>query len=133
MEKSEKLNRNNVREVAAESFSTSTSNNDLERVLVEKDNELELNRENSSFNIAAALNTFSHTPRIDKKENILEYWDKHECRELKDLANIVHAVPSTQVSVERLFSGLKFILNDYRSRLNHDILDDIMIVRTNFN
>jgi len=31
--------------------------------------------------------------------------------ELYILAKIVFAVPSTQVSVERLFSGLKFILS----------------------
>lgn len=37
----------------------------------------------------------------------------------------------TQVSVERLFSAMKFILSDLRTNLNHDILDDILIVRTN--
>lgn len=51
--------------------------------------------------------------------------------ELYILAKIVFAVPSTQVSVERLFSGLKFILSPYRSNITSTNLESQLIVRTN--
>ncbi|XP_008178236.1 uncharacterized protein LOC103307747 [Acyrthosiphon pisum] len=51
--------------------------------------------------------------------------------ELYILAKIVFAVPSTQVSVERLFSGLKFILSPYRSNITSKNLENQLIVRTN--
>lgn len=51
--------------------------------------------------------------------------------ELYTLSKIVFAVPSTQVSVERLFSGLKFILTPYRSNITSKNLEDQLIVRTN--
>ena len=36
-----------------------------------------------------------------------------------------------QVSVERLFSGLKFILDDLRARLSGKSVEDIMFLRVN--
>lgn len=36
-----------------------------------------------------------------------------------------------QVTVERLFSSVKFILNDQRNRMTSDLLQDIMVVRAN--
>lgn len=72
----------------------------------------------------------------DKKPlqtNVLQYWyDKQfENPLLNKLANIVFAVPASQVSVERAFSILKFILSDYRTRLNPDLLQEIMLARLN--
>ncbi|KAL4090652.1 hypothetical protein QTP88_025446 [Uroleucon formosanum] len=51
--------------------------------------------------------------------------------ELYILTKIVFAVPSTQVSVEQLFSGLKFILSPYRSNITSTNLESQLIVRTN--
>jgi len=51
--------------------------------------------------------------------------------ELFVLAKIVIAVPSTQVSVERLFLGLKFILSPHRSNITSTNLENQLIVRTN--
>lgn len=39
------------------------------------------------------------------------------------------AVPATQVSVERLFSGLKFILSPLRTNMGPELLDEIMLLR----
>lgn len=36
-----------------------------------------------------------------------------------------------QVSVERSFSGLKFIVSDLRASLDPDVLEAIMIIRCN--
>ena len=43
----------------------------------------------------------------------------------------VIALAVTQVTVERTFSGLNYILNDLRFRMKEDIVDDIMVLRTN--
>lgn len=51
--------------------------------------------------------------------------------ELSELAMTILAVPSTQVSVERLFSGLKFILSPYRTNVSSKHLEDQLLVRTN--
>jgi hypothetical protein len=47
------------------------------------------------------------------------------------VAEIACALPVTQVSVERTFSGLRYVLNDVRMRLKDDIIDAIMVLRTN--
>ncbi|XP_060856315.1 uncharacterized protein LOC132934050 [Metopolophium dirhodum] len=51
--------------------------------------------------------------------------------ELHELAKVVFSVPGTQVSVERLFSGLKFILSPYRTNISSSNLEDQLLVRTN--
>ena len=57
---------------------------------------------------------FFKGPRFAKKENIL-----------------APSVPATQVSVERLFSRLKFILSSQRAQMSESLLKDIMLVRSN--
>lgn len=44
---------------------------------------------------------------------------------------VAMAMPPTQVSVERLFSVLKLIKTDMRSRLKGDLLHAILFLRTN--
>lgn len=51
--------------------------------------------------------------------------------ELYELAQVILAVPPKQVSVERLFSGLKFILSPHRSKMNSDVIDNILLIRLN--
>lgn len=51
--------------------------------------------------------------------------------EIYVLAKLIFAVPSTQVSLECLFSGLKFVLSLYRSNINSTNLDDQLLVHTN--
>ena len=41
------------------------------------------------------------------------------------------ALPVTQVSVERLFSAMKLLLTDLRSRLKGDILEAMLLLRSN--
>ena len=65
-----------------------------------------------------------------KKDNV---FDIIECYPeiVKDTARVVSSLPSTQVSVERLFSQLKLILRDNRSRMEARLTDAILFLRTN--
>ena len=50
---------------------------------------------------------------------------------VQDVAWILTALPTTQVSVERLFSGLRFIKSDLRASMKEDLTDAILFLRTN--
>ena len=50
---------------------------------------------------------------------------------LQTTAKILSAMPVTQVSVERLFSSMKFILSDQRSSTKQDLLEAILLLRAN--
>lgn len=88
----------------------------------------------SRYNIDTLLNNYETTQgRINRKENVLMFWEenKNNFPELYKLSLIVMAVPSTQVSVERLFSGLKFVLSPQRSNIKEKHLEEQLLVRTN--
>lgn len=46
------------------------------------------------------------------------------------LAQVALGVPATQVSVERAFSALKFVLSEQRSRLSASTLDDLLLLKS---
>ena len=46
-------------------------------------------------------------------------------------AKILSAMPVTQVSVERLFSSMKFILSDQRLSMAQELLESILYLRAN--
>lgn len=72
-------------------------------------------------------------PKEDVDINLLNYWheQKYNIPFLKQLAYIIHAVPATQVTVERAFSALRLILNDQRCNLSDEKLRSIMFVKLN--
>lgn len=80
-----------------------------------------------------SLIDFLNQPLLPTHDNILKYWFEKRFTDpqLYYLSNIVLATPPTQVSVERLFSSLKFILNNLRMSLKDSIIDDILVVRNN--
>ncbi|CAI6355747.1 unnamed protein product [Macrosiphum euphorbiae] len=86
-----------------------------------------------AISIMSLLNLFDNQPILQHDENILSYWEnkKIECPELYELSQVVMAVPTTQVSVERSFSSLKFVLGDLRSNLGSELLEKIMLIRAN--
>ncbi|KAL5246026.1 hypothetical protein ACI65C_013434 [Semiaphis heraclei] len=117
-----------------ENHSRTEEDDDLELFLSSQSSYSSLNSETSSPNdISIALHNFNRVDRLHYKTNILSYWEeqKYDKPDLYKLACVVHAVPATQVSVERSFSGLKFILSDLRSSLSSEALDAIMIIRSN--
>lgn len=71
--------------------------------------------------IKTQLIDFYQTKTIEtypKGESILAYWStavRFEYPALYELSQILLSVPATQVSVERSFSALRFVLNDYRT------------------
>lgn len=71
--------------------------------------------------------------RLSRKINILQFWEEKRKSQPKlyKLAMVVLSVPATQVSVERLFSGLTFILSPLRTNVNENILEDQLLVRAN--
>lgn len=80
-----------------------------------------------------SLIDFLNSPLLPTHENILKYWYEKRFTDpqLYSLSTIALATPPTQVSVERLFSSLKFILNNLRMSLKDSIIDDILLVRNN--
>lgn len=77
---------------------------------------------------------YIQTPLLkDRTYPILKYWEERKFvnPELYELAKIVHAIPATQVSVERLFSSLRFILNRLRSCLSSQMVEDLVVIFSN--
>lgn len=88
-------------------------------------------------NIKRILEVFADTALADgfcdPDIDILQYWENKKLShpQLYQLATIVHAAPATQVTVERLFSGMRYILSTLRANLKPRILDDILVIRSN--
>ena len=51
--------------------------------------------------------------------------------DLAKIARIALQLPVTQVSVENLFSSLKYVLNDLRMRSGDDVVDATLVLRAN--
>lgn len=76
-----------------------------------------------------------HPERSDHNMNVLTYW-KLKSKDypiLAEIAQTIHTVPATQVTVERAFSSLKFIVSDCRNRISSDHLQSVLLVRLNHN
>ena len=71
--------------------------------------------------------------RVDVEVEIMAYWQdkKYIMPYVSKLATICHAVPATQVSVERAFSALKLMLDDRRCNLSEQNLQKLLFVKLN--
>lgn len=78
----------------------------------------------------ASPGTSKSTP---KPFDILSYWKQRRYTNPRvyRLAREVLAIPSTQVTVERLFSQLKFVMQDNRMRLSDQSVKDLMLLKMN--
>ncbi|KAE8739352.1 hypothetical protein FOCC_FOCC015123 [Frankliniella occidentalis] len=77
---------------------------------------------------------YRETPRVkDRKKPVLEWWEehKHVWPALYEIALILHSIPATQVSVERLFSSLKFIMHSLRNGLEDTMIEDLVLILNN--
>lgn len=94
-------------------------------------------RHDSSDNLVcrlqSSLDQFLNEPLLSSKEHVLIYWQKSKDKYpyLYKLSTIVLASPMTQVSVERLFSSLKFVVSNYRLSLKDDVIEDLLFIRCN--
>lgn len=121
-----------------EETSAGRDEDEFERILRNAETTRTLNRSRSMtsrYSIESEIDDFIKQPRVKPSTDILAFWNNKNCKqcELRKLANVILAVAPTQVSVERLFSGLKFILSPHRSKLNSDVIDNILIIRLNYN
>ena len=75
---------------------------------------------------------FQSLPRERMSVQVKEFWKAQtQFPMLKSAVFDIISAPMTEVSVERLFSHLNFILNKHRSSLQGEILDDILFTRMN--
>jgi len=81
--------------------------------------------------ITSLINSFDLKKYTTEVGCAFHYWAEQDSKVLSQLAWIVFAVPMTQVSVERVFSGVKVILSDLRNSLAEDTLQAIMLQRIN--
>lgn len=78
-------------------------------------------------------------PRLHHSIPILDYWltktdHSHHIKSLHELrfvALTILAIPSTQTPCERNFSDLNFVYGCRRTRLDADLLESILFIRTN--
>ncbi|XP_070073345.1 uncharacterized protein [Drosophila takahashii] len=78
----------------------------------------------------------SYFPKpISLDTDIMKFWEENKLRYpiLYQLATVVHAVPATQVSVERSFSALKMMLTDNRCNIKSSSLAMLLFVKLNNN
>lgn len=112
----------------------------LERFLQEKENENSSARINlsgpniaNSSNIRQKLVDFHGVKRLESDEDVLSFWLRNRFKnpELYQLANVLFSVAPTEVSVERLFSLVNFILNELRTCLADEKLENILLCKYN--
>lgn len=80
------------------------------------------------------IESFLNRPPLSYKTNIIEYWKSIKAQEpeLYKLVTALFSVPATQASVERCFSSLTYVFNNYRSQMNKETLKEVLILRLNF-
>lgn len=71
--------------------------------------------------------------RLKSSDSVHAFWEskKSEFEILYEIASIVFAVPPTQASVERNFSGLKYMLTDKRYNLRAELLEALLLIHLN--
>ncbi|KAK3922771.1 LOW QUALITY PROTEIN: Zinc finger BED domain-containing protein 4, partial [Frankliniella fusca] len=104
-------------------------------MLRERDSLRNLSCSSSNIDLTSQMNSyFRETPRIkDRKTSIPKWWEERKIKypELYEVAKVVHAIPATQVSVERLFSALSFVMHYLRSNLTGQMIEDLVLILNN--
>jgi len=87
----------------------------------------------SKCSLLESIQIFLKQRRLSKSTDIIKWWSESSEKfpELFTISQVALCVPATQVSVERLFSSVKFIMNPLRNRLDMKTLNAIMLLRTN--
>ena len=90
-------------------------------------------RDAATGTVKAALQKLSERKLILKKmkKDMVDLIKEEYPEPLKEVSLLLLAMPVTQVSVERLFSALKIYKSDRRNRLKDDILNSLLILKTN--
>ncbi|KAL1488750.1 hypothetical protein ABEB36_014549 [Hypothenemus hampei] len=90
--------------------------------------------QNSKRSMRQKLNVLCDENQLPMDSNVIEYWKKlkRSDKDLWNLLQVVLAVPSTQVSVERSFSALSTVLTKLRTKLSKRNLSNILLTKLNF-
>lgn len=122
-------------EATDEAEDESQSTFDLETMLKAKEtSRVRVQRRGTNTSVAEnILDAHIKLPRLSLTTNILEHWEsqKNSNPVLYILSQVALSIPATQVSVERLFFSLKFILSAQRAHLAQQKLVDVMFIRAN--
>ena len=128
-----------------DSSKTSSTDDDLDILIKAREKAGERNRQSFTLviftcnnamqrNSIVVLHTyFANKPILGKNENVLQYREqfKESKWELYELSQVVLAIPATQISVERAFLGLKDILSSLRTNMSEQLLEYILLIRSN--
>ena len=71
---------------------------------------IEISNSSGTMQAIRLINSFDHHEPTNVS-SVFEFWKNHDIKTLSKLAKVVIALPTTQVSVERLFSGIKYIMS----------------------
>lgn len=128
----------NVETTGNKSSNDSPSASKFETYLRHKEREKMANVEYlPSCNIKEKLKSFDEDYYAYKKgaQHTIDFWQQPNIKkrypELYQLSVLVNAVPVTQVTVERAFSIVAFILSSRRCKLSEKTLNDILLIRLN--
>ncbi|XP_058835282.1 uncharacterized protein LOC131692317 [Topomyia yanbarensis] len=83
--------------------------------------------------MAVKLKKFVVQDRLPIETDVLRWWEQNKCNDLDlyNLACIALAVPCTQVSVERAFSGFAQVFTSFRTRLGKSRMEMILFIKLN--
>lgn len=83
---------------------------------------------------ADELDKYLKMPIDDKFKvaNPLVFWQNHQDKlpYLAKLARRIYSIPATSAGVERQFSSAGFLINERRSSLNPETIEDVLFVRS---
>ena len=69
--------------------------------------------------------------KLKKTKDIFQVIREEYPPELVDVALLLVTMPTSQVSVERLFSALKIFKTDRRNRIKDDVLPSLLVLKAN--
>ncbi|KAJ8246955.1 hypothetical protein GJAV_G00257150 [Gymnothorax javanicus] len=107
--------------------STSDADDEIEELLRARDREIGNQGTKFKTIMMSMLDAYSSEARVKREENIFRYWigTSQVYSDLYRLAVSVIPFPVTQVSMERAFSGLKYMLS-LRAKVKDSDLEDIL-------
>lgn len=105
----------------------------IELLLRQKEIELQISTAIDEDDIETKLKEYALLKRSSLDQHAIKFWAERKSshKELYELSLITNSVPITQVSVERAFSSLAFILSPLRNSLAQDTLENILLIRLN--
>ena len=89
--------------------------------------------ENLDGELVLKITKYNNRYNITADCDLLSFWKLNAkyFHTFNKIAMVVLGIPSTEVSVERIFSTLKYILGDQRMSIDGDILDKLLMVLLN--